>query len=86
MISYTTAQYRYVSSSVYVIDIAWQSVPCGFSLHVTNLYIGLLVTEVNCEADCFLERHWILFPAFSRSGCVMRLSHVYVGRQIDTYS
>jgi len=86
MLSYTTAQYRYVSSSVYVIDIAWQSVPYGFSLHAIILYIGLLVTEVNCEADRFLEQHWILFPAFFRSGCVMRLSHIYVGRQIDTYT
>ena len=28
-----------------------------------RLYIGARITEVNCEADRFLERHWILFPA-----------------------
>ena len=39
------------------------------SLHVMHLYIGACVTEVNCEADRFLERHWILFPAVFRSGC-----------------
>jgi len=39
------------------------------SLHAMHLYIGSRVTEVNCEADRFLERHWILFPAIFRSGC-----------------
>ena len=37
------------------------------SLHTISLYIGLRVTEANCEADRFLERHWILFPAIFRS-------------------
>ena len=27
-------------------------------LHAMRLYIGACVTEVNCEADHFLERHW----------------------------
>jgi len=41
------------------------------SLHAMHLYkyIGACVTEVNCEADRFLEWHWILFPAVFMSGC-----------------
>ena len=39
------------------------------SLHAMRMYIGARVTEVNCEADRFLERQWILFPAIFRSGC-----------------
>ena len=32
-------------------------------LHAMRLNIGACINEVNCEADRFLERHWILFPA-----------------------
>ena len=39
------------------------------SLHVMRLNIGACVNEGNCEADHFLERHWIWFPAIFRSGC-----------------
>ena len=42
---------------------------CVNSLHTMHLYIGAHVTEVNCGADRFLERHWILFPAVFSSGC-----------------
>jgi len=37
-----------------------------------RLNIGACANEVNCEADRFLERHWILFPASFRSGCGLR--------------
>ena len=30
------------------------------SLHVMRLHIGAHITEVNCEANRFLERHWIV--------------------------
>ena len=39
------------------------------SLHVMRLNIGACVNEGNCEANRFLERHLILFPAIFRSGC-----------------
>ena len=39
------------------------------SLHAMRLYIGACVTEVNYEANRFLEQHWIWFPAIFRSGC-----------------